>query len=115
MPFFVTIPFTMKCSSLASVTIPLSATWNEGGAFMNCSSLEYITIPDSATYIGPDAFLAQGLVAKSTTAKVPTDLEDMEQEPRRLPSFSQLLASFSNSPASGSASPQPMCHQRAEL
>jgi hypothetical protein len=44
------------CSSLASVTIPNSATNVGGAAFMHCGSLTNITIPDSVTNIESSMF-----------------------------------------------------------
>lgn len=44
------------CSSLTSITIPISVTSIEGSAFNGCSSLTSITIPNSVTSIGGSAF-----------------------------------------------------------
>ena len=44
------------CSSLTSVTIPVSVTSIGSGAFCYCTSLKSVTIPDSVTSIGSFAF-----------------------------------------------------------
>ena len=44
------------CSSLNSITIPISVTIIHDKAFEGCSSLTSITIPNSVTFIGDEAF-----------------------------------------------------------
>ena len=46
------------CSSLTSVTIPVSVTSIGSGAFCYCTSLKSVTIPDSVTSIGSAAFFS---------------------------------------------------------
>ena len=53
-----------KCSSLTSITIPISVTSIEYETFQNCSGLKSVTIPNSVTSIGMCAFaLCSGLTS----------------------------------------------------
>jgi len=45
------------CSSLKSITIPMSVTTIGNGAFGNCAALKVVTLPPSVTKIGNGAFL----------------------------------------------------------
>ena len=62
------------CSSLASVTIPISVTAIGNCAFKGCSSLASVTIPNSVTGIGYCAFKGCSSLASATIPNSVTEI-----------------------------------------
>ncbi|MBR2976461.1 MAG: leucine-rich repeat domain-containing protein, partial [Alistipes sp.] len=66
-----------ECSSLTSVTIPVSVTTIEDDAFYYCSSLTSVTIGNSVTTIGISAFYnCTSLTSVYCKATTPPSLGD---------------------------------------